>query len=72
MSRVSRALFIAMASLFTICAGGVIGGMLYSLYATYARHRRFDAVLSSSIPFYKVLFVFLFSLISSKDKGKLS
>jgi hypothetical protein len=83
MSRVSRALFIAMASLFTICAGGVIGGMLYSLYATYARHRRFDTVLSSSISYYKVLggigilgmlffFVFLFSLISSKDKGKLS
>jgi ribose/xylose/arabinose/galactoside ABC-type transport system permease subunit len=80
MNRFSRILFIAMTSLFAICAGGVIGGMLYSLYATYARHCHFDAVLSASIPYYKVVggigilgmlffFVFLFLLISS-NKGK--
>ena len=80
MPRLSRFLFIAMASTFAVCAGGVIGGMLYSLYATYARHRHFDNVLSHSIPYYKVVgaigilgmllfFAFLFSLIAHKNKG---
>ena len=77
----SRFLFIAMTSAFTVCAGGVIGGMFYSLYATYSRHRHFDSVLSRSIPYYKVVggigvlgmlffFAFLFSLIAHKNKGK--
>ena len=81
MSRFSRVLFLAMVSLFTICTGGVIGGMLYTLYAIYSKHRRFDAVLSASIPYYKVVgaigvlgmlffFVFIFSLIS-RNKGQL-
>jgi hypothetical protein len=83
MSRFSRILFITMASLFAISAGGVIGGMLYSLYAVYVRHRRFDAILGACIPYYKVVggigilglfffFVFIFSLISVRNKGKLS
>lgn len=83
MPRLSRFFFIAMASTFAVCAGGVIGGMFYSLYATYVRHRPFDNVLSHSIPYYKVVggigvlgmlffFAFLFSLISHKDKGKLN
>jgi hypothetical protein len=83
MTRASRFLFIAMASTFVVCAGGVIGGTLYSLYATYIRHHRFEAILNAGIPYYKVVggigvlgmlffFAFLLSLISSRDKGKLN
>jgi hypothetical protein len=81
MSRFSRMLFIAMLSLFAICTGGVIGGVLYSLYATIYLHRSLEDILGHAMPYNKVVgwigiagmflfFVFLLSLISNKNKGK--
>ena len=80
MPRLSRFLFIAMASTFAVCSGGVIGGVLYALYSTYFKHRDLEAILNSAHLYNTVVgaigvlgmllfFAFLFSLISHKNKG---
>jgi hypothetical protein len=80
MSRFSRMLFIAMLSLFAICTGGVIGGVLYSLYAAIYRHRSIEDILGHAMPYNEVVggigvagmlffFAFLLSSISSRNKG---
>jgi hypothetical protein len=70
-----------MSAAFGICILGLIGGMLYHLYAVFLRHRTLESALGNSIPFFKTLgglgiagmllfLAFLISLISKKDQGK--
>ena len=55
MTSPSRILFISMSISFAICILGLILGMLYSLYESFFRHQALEAILSSSIPYYKAL-----------------
>ncbi len=54
-SKPPKFLFFTMSAAFAVCILGLIGGMLYDLYAVFLRHRTLENVLGDSIPYYKTL-----------------